>query len=327
MHYDDDIEARIEAFMADHRTRVVIIEGTQGTGKTNLLNHYASEIRSAIEDDMGFYVVRYLADPEASFDGTIRRLLHELGPEHLQVLGQKLAQTGNGAIESARSVEVRTALYNLSADPTLDVARSFLEWLLGMRLLNAHRNSLGVGFRLDTIEARTAALRDLVTVSAEVGLLNGIFLLLDELEKQDGVLSPTAVVRYLSALRAIIDALPSHLFMMLAMTPDAMRRYSVSLPAFRSRLQDRVELTPLQTEDESVALGRFYLDQARDAARRIRGPLPKGVQPIVTEAEMRSSFQRLLPAAQRLSDTGVRQRRFLHDLFEMAERRIYESEV
>src|SRR5207237_18328 len=102
-------------------------------------------------------------------------------------------------------------------------------------------------------------------------ILRGIFLLLDELEKQDGVLGPTAVVRYLSAMRAIIDALPSHLFMMIAVTPDAMRRYSVALPAFRSRLQNQLSLATLTNVDDALALSSFYLHNAREAAKKSEG--------------------------------------------------------
>ena len=96
-------------------------------------------------------------------------------------------------------------------------------------VLKVHRQSLGVQFRLDTVESRTAALRDLIQVSAAAGVLKGVFLLLDELEKQDGVLGLTAVVRYLSALRSIVDALPERLFLMIEITHDALLRYSARL--------------------------------------------------------------------------------------------------
>jgi hypothetical protein len=123
---------------------------------------------------------------------------------------------------------------------------------------------------------RTVALRNLVLVSSEAGILKGIFLLLDELEKQDGVLGPTAVVRYLSAMRAIIDALPNHLFLMIAVTPDAMRRYSSALPAFRSRLQNQITLAPLASVEEATELAKFYVDFGRAEARNLRGPAGGG---------------------------------------------------
>ena len=245
---------------------MVVVEGTQGVGKTNLLNFWEMEIKDALGDADGYYVIRYLADPEASFDSTLRRLFQELGVEFILNLGKKLANNKD-AIEAARNPEIRSALQRLAAKPgDLNRAILFRDWLVGLRILKAHREELDVQFRLDTVELKTGALRDVVIVSSKVGLLEGIFLLLDELEKQAGVLGATAVVRYLSSLRAIIDALPQHLFMMLAVTPDAMIRYAAALPAFRSRLQNPIVLQPLEDEAKALALANFYVTHARERA-------------------------------------------------------------
>jgi AAA+ ATPase superfamily predicted ATPase len=326
---DEEIDEKIESFIRDHKTQVAVIEGPQGTGKTNILNHYEAEIAAlhASGDLPGFYVIRYLADPEASFEGTIRRLFQELGIPHIQKLAEALRKSDKSAIEDARSVEVRTALRNLgrndlSKEDLKDTSEALLEWLLGMRLLKAHRQLLGVNFRLDTVEAKTAALRDIVIVSSRVDILKGIFLLLDELEKQDGVLSPSGVVKYLSALRAIIDALPNHLFMMIAVTPDALRRYSVALPAFRSRLQDRVELSSLTDAEDAVDLARFYLTVAEEEAAQEKGKKPATAKPILTDKEISAIFSQLLDRATKGGDTGLRQRTFLHHLYQKAESRI-----
>ena len=191
------------------------------------------------------------------------RLFQELSTDHLIKLAAKISENP-GLIDVVRSQDMRSALHRLVAtEDKQDVAKLMMEWLLGFRLLKIHRETLDVQFRLDTVESKTSALRDLVLVSSESNILKGIFLLLDELEKQDGVLGPTAVVRYLSAMRAIIDALPNHLFMMIAVTPDAMRRYSVALPAFRSRLQNQITLAPLASFEDAEALARFYLGAAQ----------------------------------------------------------------
>lgn len=325
---DAEIEERIESFIRDHKTQVVVIEGTQGTGKTNVLNHYESEIAElqSAGDLPGFYVIRYLADPEASFEGTIRRLFQELGVTHFMNVAAALKSAKGDPITEARSVEVRTALRHLSQQKsqqdTREVAEAFLDWCLGMRLLKLHRHLLGVNFRLDTVEAKTAALRDLILVSAKAGILNGIFLLLDELEKQDGVLSPSGVVKYLSALRAIIDALPNHLFMMIAVTPDALRRYSVALPAFRSRLQDRVELRPLTEPEEALALAQFYMENGREEARNKTGKQVRNARQILSNSEITSIFTTLLDRARKSGDSGLRQRAFLHHLYQHAEKLI-----
>jgi hypothetical protein len=316
---DDEIDDRIASFVRDAKSQVVVVVGTQGTGKTNILNYYERQLKDLLGDGEGFYVVRYLADPEASFDSTLRRLFQELGPEHLRNLGEALSKD-DSPIENARSHEVRVALRALAESQGSDQVVSALnEWLLGLRVLKLHRETLGVNFRLDTVESKTAALRDLVQVSSDAKLLKGIFLLLDELEKQDGVLSATAVVRYLSAMRAIIDALPNHLFMMIAVTPDALRRYSNALPAFRSRLENRVELQPLHSTDEALALAAFYLDDARTRAEKSRGSMKATFAPILSDEAIHETFERLFANAQRRGDEGLRQREFLHALHTQAE--------
>jgi hypothetical protein len=230
------------------------------------------------------------------------------------------------SIEAARNPEMRSALHRLAAKPgDLNRANLFRDWLLGLRILKNHREELDVQFRLDTVESKTGALRDVVIVSSKVGLLEGIFLLLDELEKQNGVLGATAVVRYLSSLRAIIDALPQHLFMMLAVTPDAMIRYSSALPAFKSRLQNPILLQPLDDDKKALELANFYVTHAREMANKSRVSETGGTDALVEEAEIKSVFQELRRTLERRAETGVRQRDFLHALHGRAERVIAES--
>lgn len=317
---DREVEDRIFAFLDDRRSRVVVVVGTQGVGKTNFLNHCEAEIQGARQELDGHYVVRYLADPEASFEGTTRRLFEELGVEHLHELAKALRSEGS-PIEQARGHDMRAALRRLVQSDDDGAAELMMEWLLGHRLLKAHRLSLGVQFRLDTVESKTAALRDLVQVSGEAGVLEGIFLLLDELEKQGGVLGPRAIIRYLSAVRAVVDALPKRLFLMVAVTPDALERYSFSLPALRSRLENRIELSPLAEIDDAVRLAQFYVEDARRRARRSQ-PEAGGAEQIVGQQEIESLYRELESETTKRGDTGVRQREFLHRLHTLAERTV-----
>ena len=318
---DAEVEGRIITFLRDHRSQVVVVEGTQGVGKTNFLNHIEAEIRDAMKELGGYYMVRYLADPEPAFDGTTRRLFEELGTEHLERLRDGLKKDDK-PIARARGHDMRRALHRLvklgDEEDHLDL---MMQWLLGLRVLKAHRQSLGVQFRLDTVESRTAALRDVIRVSAAAGVLNGMFLLLDELEKQDGVLGPTAVVRYLSALRSVVDALPEYLFLMIGITPDALLRYSAALPALRGRLQNRIGLEPLTDVNEALDLAHFYLRAARRIARSQRDD-DGGDRDVLNDTKVESCFEKLLERAERAGNLGVTQRAFLHELHDRAEEKI-----
>ena len=317
---DEEAETRILTFLRDGRSQVVVVEGTQGVGKTNFLNHVESEIRSVMSDLDGYYMVRYLADPEPSFAGTTRRLFEELGNDHLEALASELKADG-GPISEARSHDMQTALRRLARDTSEETLDLMMQWLLGLRVLKAHRLALGIQFRLDTVESKTAALRDMIQVSAAAGVLNGIFLLLDELEKQDGVLGPTAVVRYLSALRSVVDALPRRLFLMLGITPDALRRYSAALPALRGRLQNQITLEPLTDVGKARKLAQFYMEAGRRAASaRFDGEA--GVEWVISRAQATETFETLSERAERRGNVGVRQREFLHELHVLAEENI-----
>lgn len=324
---DEEAEARILSFIRDNRSQVVVVEGTQGTGKTNFLNYFEGQIQEALEEEDEYYVVRYLADPEASFEATIRRLFQEIGTNHLEKLAAKLADDAS-PMTVVRSQDMQAALHALRDEDTRGAnAALMLEWLLGFRLLKIHRETLGVQFRLDTVESKTAALRDLILVSSKAEVLKGIFLLLDELEKQDGVLGPTAITRYLSAMRAIIDALPRHLFMMIAITPDALRRYSAAVPAFRSRLQNQITLPPLEQFGAASKLADFYLTTAKTEAsnrQQFRGQIA-GRQELVTNEDIEEIFDGLRKAAERRGDSGIRQREFLHQLHVLAEERLQQA--
>ena len=316
---DAEVESRIVTFLRDGRSQVVVVEGTQGVGKTNFLNHFEAEIHDVMSELEGYYMVRYLADPEPAFEGTTRRLFEELGTEHLARLRDGL-ETNRKPIREARGHDMRTALRRLAKSSDDDLGL-MMQWLLGLRVLKVHRQSLGVQFRLDTVESKTAALRDLIQVSAAAGVLKGVFLLLDELEKQEGVLGPTAVVRYLSALRSIVDALPERLFLMIGITPDALRRYSATLPALRGRLQNQITLEPLTDLDEALDLARFYLRAARRSARSLRDD-DGGDEYVLSTGKVERCFERLLTRAERAGDRGVTQRLFLHALHDLAETKI-----
>ena len=197
-------------------------------------------------------------------------MFEELGTDHLKRLAKRL-KADTAPIEEARGHDMRTALRRLARHGNDESVDLMMQWLLGLRVLKVHRLTLGIQFRLDTVESKTAALRDLIGVSAGARVLKGVFLLLDELEKQDGVLGPAVIVRYLSAVRPVVDAMPNHLFLMIGITPDALRRYSAALPALRGRLQNQISLQPLADVEEAT-LSRGCAAAQRGKCGRGRAP-------------------------------------------------------
>lgn len=330
---DDKIVSSIRQFERDQTTQVLVIEGTQGIGKTNLLNYYQQELLDLYREDETFYIIRYYPDPEPSFDAIVRRVFQELSPNHLISIGKALAiLSQDGAeevIEIARSYEVRILLGKLrvaagKGEMALsELADTAMEWLVGLRLLNRHRDALGVQFRLDTVESKTQALRDVVFISERLELLKGIFLLLDELEKQDYSLSKTSVLRYLFAIRARIDALPKRLFLMLALTSEARRRYFVMLPALAGRLENRVSLLPLRSAEEAVSLANFYVAKAKERAKQnVTQNWKAGQEKLLTAEQISTLFQKAVKESADRGIEGATHRDFLNRLRNEAETRM-----
>lgn len=323
---EDPIVTAIQSFERDRVSQVMLIEGTQGVGKTNLLNYFQRELQTLHTNEDGYYIIRYYPDPESTFDGILRRVFQEFDASNLFAeLGRYLNNLDpdekRKAINAAQSHEMRSVLASLSDaagtgdDELANACRTALEWLTGLRILKKHREVLNVTFRLDTIESKTQALRDLVFCCSEAKLLNGLYLLLDELEKQDYSYSKTIVLRYLSAIRALIDALPKHLFLIVALTIEAKLRYFRMLPAFAGRLQNTVRINPIMDKAEAVDISDFYVAEARSEAIKEMGkPKSKPSDPI-SRTEIEALFIELYEeAAAEKAQEGVTPRDLLNAL-------------
>ena len=323
---DDKVVDRFQQFEeGSHASQVITIEGTQGVGKTNLLNYYEDQFRDYYQDREAYYIIRYYPDPEPSFDSVLRKILQRFDRGHFENIGRKLAQGSeavrNRAKERALHHDVRIVLNSLegaggSDERISECAQLALDWFLGLRVLKRHREVLGVSFRLDTVEARTQALRDIIYVSERLQLLEGVFLLLDELEKQDYSLSKTPVLRFLLSIRALIDALPERLFLMLAMTPQARDRYFAMLPALAGRLQDIITLSPIKDRTEARRLFDFYLKRGREAARsnpRVQGE-EQGAGDLFGADDLNEMFRICRDQSEQRGIEGVTPRDFLHHL-------------
>jgi hypothetical protein len=329
---DNQVDAAVKTFYSDRKSHVISITASQGIGKTNLLNAYENALREQLSS-RGFFVIRYVPDPEPFFDPLIRSIFENLGEDYLRrsinALAKKKEEIDDTEklLEFVRMSEIKTMLKALLTVVDLEEKLSerlslAYQWLLGLPVRKSHQTELGVNFRLDTVEAKTRALRDIVYLGSEMKTLEGIFILLDELEKQNGSLSKTIVLRYLSALRALIDALPKYLFLMVALTTDALERYREMLPAIRGRLANEVQLLPIKNDEEAVELFKFYLEYAKREAKNFVQDiqLQPGNDVLLRENDAQLVFYKLLKQGSNVQ--GVRQRDYLNALYEEANKSI-----
>lgn len=323
---DDEITRYVSDYDRNKKSEVIVIEGDQGTGKTNLLNYYESEFKKLYPEQEGYYVIRYLADPELDFDKILTQILDVLGIDFLVRIGKKLIELEENEretkLEAIKKPDLCLVFRSLIGKPNQSnteqrkTALAAKEWLLGQRLFNRHKERLGpIQFRLDTIESRTQVFRDLVYFSADLKVLSGIILLLDEIEKVDMMATTRGVLRFLSAIRALIDSLPDYLFMMLAITPEALRRYFGMVPAVQGRLQKKIPLPYLTEVDSAKKLTQFYIQEAQKKAKLSRGEQnSQNINTLLSDEEIERIFSDLLAKAKERSDESVRHRDFLNEL-------------
>ncbi len=322
---DKAIVSSVQAFEDNQKSQILVIEGTQGVGKTNLLNYYQRELEDLYQGDMAYYIIRYYPDPEPGFNTIIQKIIQEFGKEHFERIGKGLNRLKNKErspiIETAKNHDLRMVLYSLQkaadegGDKLSSVSDTAMQWFMGLRVLKRHREDLGVYFRLDTVESKTQAFRDIICVSVELDILKGIFLMLDELEKHDYSHSKTQVLKYLYAVRALIDALPTHFFLMLALTVEARRRYFNLLPALAGRLQNTHLLSPLTDEDDACELYEFYLEEARKKAEKSMVNGEPGEDAVFEKRNIDRIFNELHEESANRGIEGVTHRDFLHSLY------------
>jgi len=101
---------------------------------------------------------------------------------------------------------------------------------------------------------------------------------------------------------------------MLALTPDAFRRYSLALPAFRSRLNNEIELKAITSVKEAKTIADFYVEEGRKQSDTRLAASP-GIEQPVSDKDIESVFQQLLQS----DSDGVNHRDFLQKLHDLAE--------
>ena len=312
-----------------HVSQAVVIEGAPGAGKAALLDHYEEQFRDYCGGRGAYYVIRHQPAPAVSW--LLYTILRSL--DHMEKIGRKLALCGAAESrevkECAQSPDVRIVLDSLAHAAESDArlvqcARLARAWIAGRRVAERHHAALGVSSRLFRLDARMQALRDVVSVGARLRLVDGIVLLIDELEQPVYSLGRMPVLRSLVPVRELIEALPERLFLMMAMTPRARERYFALLPKLAGRLQDRIPLSPIMYPLEAERLSEFYVARAREAAQSspMAAGEDQGASELFGAAEVKRIFRRLRDRSEARGTEGVTPRDFLHTLNQEWESRV-----
>ncbi|MEZ5585368.1 MAG: hypothetical protein R3F37_23825 [Candidatus Competibacteraceae bacterium] len=162
---DKTVDAAVKGFISNRESQAWAVTASQGIGKTNFLNAYEDALQRKLSD-RGFYVIRYLADPDPSFDQLLRQIIEQFGEEHLRKLIETAKKPENKerldvTLQNIRVNDVprlfeRLIKYNDDENRFQESLSLAYQWLLGLRVLKAHQDRLGIYYRLDTVEVQDA---------------------------------------------------------------------------------------------------------------------------------------------------------------------------
>ncbi|OJY38680.1 MAG: hypothetical protein BGP06_09450 [Rhizobiales bacterium 65-9] len=280
-----------EVVQADgpQRRAIGVVAGTGG-GKTHFLRHCQFQMHE-IDDrlDRPFVVVEVLAGSGSAVQ-VLREILNRaddvakrLGEFDLvTAIVRKASKLGKFA--HVKQIDLRSVLQllNRASEPNFvppdrnqlmkfDALRDLAKrWLGGATISASERNYLGVFSRLSSAALMTKVLSELLSIARQAGLLEGVFLCIDEMETLflSGV-SSSKVQAYLQDLRYLFDessrAMEGYsLLVMSASTQNgAANLQNYNYPLYQ-RLgfegDAKAELEPIKDLDEVRSFADKYID-------------------------------------------------------------------
>jgi len=254
------------------------INGENGAGKTNILQYFERLTDEARRSKFikNLYPI-YINAPEESYFDIHKQIVDKLAE---LVLGDllKILQSTPKKIDKL-SKEIRSASELLEAIKAL-VGRSdtlftiygerhedaFVRWLKGQKLTAADKKLLTLnGAPPIDITSPSLAMRflhGLLLVLKELNLCDGIILLFDEFEEIFEELPRSRQSRYAQDLRHLFDILNEFVFFVIATIPNP--RDLAQYPAIERRLDESVELQPIDSLDLAINYVSDYLKSGRD---------------------------------------------------------------
>lgn len=271
-------------FYQDERSRRMIILGSTGAGKSNLLRFFEQELREWHEPSPGKQTITdlftfFVDQPQGGYFEIHRKIISELGAmfftrffESVQCGKVSLAKLSTEI--SGISPELIRVLESMASDGSRQLSlwpeprslRLLEEWLQGAKLPAAEKKQLG-GVSVEVGKSTTIAIKflaDLVKVFRYAKLFRGLIVLFDEFENILSGLSLTRQVQYAQDLRNLFDSLDEGIVFVIATAPVSNNLQRIS-PALYRRLGEGVPIEPIQDEEVALAYARAYTQLGREA--------------------------------------------------------------
>lgn len=281
----------LREFNLDTQRQIMMMVGTTGAGKTNLLRFLEQTLKRwqepnpenkaitdlftvYVEQTQGNYleihrqiVSQFAAMFFTKFFSEVRKNKINLSkltidlagtnPDLIRALVQ-IAQRDSGQL-SLEDVSTQTFL---TLEP--QSYRILDNWLQGVKLPAADKKLLG-NISADVGKSSTVAIKflsDLVKVFLHVKIFKGVIIFIDELEEIFSGLTPTSQAQYAQDLRNLFDSHPKGVVFVVATSPITERLQNVS-PALERRLGKGVQIAPISDEDTALEYAREYIKWGR----------------------------------------------------------------
>ncbi len=274
----------LREFYQDEQSRRLMILGSTGAGKTNLLKFFKQELEEWHQPAPGKQAITdlftiFVDQPQGGYFEVHRKIISELatmfftrffeavqcGKVSLTKLPTEISGISPELIRILDSM-ASNGSHQLSLWPEPRSLRTLEEWLQGTKLSAAEKKQLG-GVSVEVGKSSTIAIKflvDLVKIFRYAELFRGLIVLFDEFENILSGLSLTRQVQYAQDLRNLFDSLADSVVFVIGTAPVSSNLQRIS-PALYRRLGEGVPVEPIQDEKAALAYARAYTQLGREA--------------------------------------------------------------
>jgi hypothetical protein len=263
----------LQELYRDQHSRRMVITGTTGAGKTNLLRDFEARIKGVRLP----YV--FINQPQSGYLEIHRQMISQLGALFYHGLydaefEDKVDFKRLPAEIAGLNPELVTALDRMSPyqrnaqlsllGPSLQTLQTLDAWLQGAKLSPTEKKRLG-GVTADVGKSSTVAIKllgDLIRIFRYAGLFKGLVILLDEFEQIFVSGSKQDQARYAQDIRNLVDTLAEGIIFVIATSPlsDDLKQIS---PALFRRLGESLMIEPIRSPEEALSYAAAYVEHGR----------------------------------------------------------------
>lgn len=256
---------KLKSFIIDQHIATLLIDAEHRVGKTNFLLHYFYELKDISEISNKSFKVIYIRNYGDNYLVMHKALVEMLGESLFLDILNKLKDKKD-ALETISDTDFKKGLLSCIKTPNLfgfdpNKVSLFFEWFMGLKCTQKELKEIEVFSNITTSSLAIRYLRDLITISRSLGIMNSLMVFMDEFELIFGAsVSRAKRDKYLQDLRSLIEEIQTGIFIVGAITPAALVSLSKDYPALKARFGESNSLSPIRNAIEAQAYAYEYIN-------------------------------------------------------------------